>query len=660
MVCTGMLYANYIISWLILMTFQTGISCKWTNDSKQFILENFNEICCFPDYIYHYALPFCPSSSWFQVYYCARFLQSVKVVKGNPTQWGACSRTVLLEQTPCKLSYGHNIIAVGLASGDILFLDGVTGTQTAVLSGHSGWITCLVFSLDVRSLVSGAGDKTVKLWDVQTGGVVRTFYGPTHSARSVSISADSRRIASGGWGGETYLWNIETGEQISSTQLGSEYIYLIPNNAKHLLSILDNTCKWDVGGYKVISIPSKFNLYLSPDCSLFALSNGQAVTVQSSSSGAVVSTLYLSGMDDCCFSPDGRVIAVSSVETTYVCNITSFYSHLIKTLYNCGQSIIFSSPSNLISIVGCKDSLKFWQIGSLAKESVVVDPMPAAPSLAPIRSVSLQKRDKIALTSDLTGVVKIWNLLTGHCKASFQTPASQHSLGDAQLIDDRLIFAWKDRTGIYIWDSKHSKPDQVLEITMDLLSPDGKNIERSHPWESNAELFERLPDPSLWVNVNYKAQQGTLGLRISEDGSVVHGFDLWSIQTWSVPTCRPVGSIEVAGNPPYLDPLSTGSSRTWICSKDTPSKKLDCTVLGSSLTLSLNTSLERPHLDVVHNTLSGTNSCLVKDTVTGKEVLRLLGKYEKPSCVQWDGQYLIAGYDNGEVLILDFQHLCLD
>ena len=46
----------------------------------------------------------------------------------------------------------------------------------------------------------------------------------------------------------------------------------------------------------------------------------------------------------------------------------------------------------------------------------------------------------------------------------------------------------------------------------------------------------------------------------------------------------------------------------------------------------------------------------IKDTVTGNVVFQLSGRFAKPIDLQWDGQYLVAGYESGEVLIVDFIH----
>ena len=52
---------------------------------------------------------------------------------------------------------------------------------------------------DGKLLASGSDDNTVKFWDIQTGGVIKTFHGHTHWVVSVSISADCTRIVSGSW-----------------------------------------------------------------------------------------------------------------------------------------------------------------------------------------------------------------------------------------------------------------------------------------------------------------------------------------------------------------------------------------------------------------------------------------------------------------------------
>ena len=138
------------------MILQAGIASKWTNDSQRFLLEHFDTICNSPSHIYHSALPFSPSSSWFQQYYTAELSLTVKVVQGLPGEWGMCSRTVLLDSPIRTLSYHDNTIAVGCKSGDIIILDAITGSQRAILSGHKDCVTSVTFSSDGASLVSGS------------------------------------------------------------------------------------------------------------------------------------------------------------------------------------------------------------------------------------------------------------------------------------------------------------------------------------------------------------------------------------------------------------------------------------------------------------------------------------------------------------------------
>ena len=90
----------------------------------------------------------------------------------------------------------------------ITTIDAITGNRIATLPGSE--VLSLTFSPDGTSLVSGSNgsnNRTTKFWNIQTGGVVRTFKGHTEPVNSVSISPDCTTLASGSHG-TIFLWNI--------------------------------------------------------------------------------------------------------------------------------------------------------------------------------------------------------------------------------------------------------------------------------------------------------------------------------------------------------------------------------------------------------------------------------------------------------------------
>jgi WD40 repeat protein len=585
-------------------------------------LEFFDIINESPSQIYYFALPLCPPSTWLYKYNAAELSQGVKVVKGLPAGWGSCSRTVTLHSGPWSLACWKDIIAVGSESGDIITLDAITGSQVAVLSGHTDYVRSVTFSSDGTSLVSGSNDTTVKLWDIQTGGVVKTFCGHTDHVLSVSIAFNHTTIASGSIDRTVCLWDIQTGEchHTISQQEPVYYVSFSPTNSQHLISISgDIVHQWNIDGCQIKPTFEGYCAASSSDGTHIVSCKGEVTTVQNSDSGVIVAKFSTDEKPQCCcFSPDGKLVAVAADATAYVWDITGTDPCLINTFTGHTApitSLAFSS-SSLIS--ASRDlSVKFWQIGAPPTDLVVGDPNSTPPVSAPVESVSLQQENSIAISSDLDGVVRTWDISTGLCKESFQIPAKDRSLRDAQVVDGRLIVVWFVDEKIHVWDTEKGELLQAVETG------------------------ERRPRD----------------LRISGDGSIVFLLVGRFIKAWSLRTGEAVGQVELEDKP-YLDLLRVDGSR--ICVRFCNSLILgwDFGISGSSPVQLPNISSERSHLEFIGGpSWWYEGQCWIKDTVTGKAIFQLSGRYASPDEVQWDGQYLVAGYGSGEVLILDFAQM---
>jgi len=577
------------------MLIQARVSCKWTDDTQRLLLEHFDTINNSPSYIYHDALPFSPLS-WLYKHYPAELAQAVRVVKGIPAEWGKCCCTVLLDSDILDLSYCNNTIAVGSVHGDITIFDAITGNWTTILSWHTDEVNTLTFSLDGRSLVSGSNDKTVRLWDMQTGGIVKTFSGHIGEVLSVSISPDLTTIASVSDHGSINLWDNWTGECycVIEQQGYVNHLAFSPTNPQCLLSVCNaKVWQWDINGHQVGSTFNGFHAAFSSDGTQLVTCNRGVVTVQNFSSGVIVAEFNVANGNTtyCCFSPDDRLIAVAVGGTACVWNSASSEPCLIETFVvhtRVINSLAFSSSSSLIS-VSVDNSINFWQIGIQSTDLVMTNPKSTSLTSAEIRSTTLQGKDGITITSDSDGVVKTWDILTGLCKESFQTPAKGTCKRDVQLINGKLILVWCADGKINIWDAEKGEL---------LLAVDG--VEPGQPKD----------------------------LKISGDGYRVLCLDRTSIQAWSIQTGEFVDKMGINCVGLRRGSLIVDGSRVWAHYTNSRYEGWDFGTPGSSLVWLSNIPLGRLHPNGV--LLWDVGLSQVRDRVTGEVVFQLPERYGKP------------------------------
>ena len=539
------------------------------------------------------------------------------MVKGIPAGWGMCSHTTTLNSNPWALVCWKDIIAVGLQSGYIILLNGIIGSQRASLSGHISGVNSLAFSSDGVFLVSGSDDCTVKLWDIQTGGVTKTFYGHTDWVLSVSISVDCAIIASASLDKTIHLWNIQTREQHCVIEQ-HEWVYHVcfsPTDLQHLISISSGKVwQWDINGQKTSYTFDGSHFAFSSDGTQFVSCQGAAIMVRNYDSGTIIAQFHIANGKPscCCFSPDGRLVAVADGSTIYIWEITGSNPQIVETLVRHTSyitSLTFSSPSSLISS-SCDQSIKFWQIETLQTGLAVTNPGSTSLALAPIKSITMQAGGSAIISSNSEGVIQIWDTSTGQCKAFFQTPAKGHHDSDVQLVNNKLIFVWQLDKKIHIWD-----------------------VEKG-------ELLQTIDAP--WSDVD--------DIKISGDGSKVFCLHWVSIQAWSIWTGEDMGEVELEFSDLQRS-LTVNGSRVWVHSPLVEPQGWDFGISGAfpvqlpdTFSLYLNDTK-----------LWDTSLSRIKDAITGKAVFQFGGRFAKPIDVQWGGWYLVAHYESGEMLILDFK-----
>ncbi|PVF93217.1 WD40 repeat-like protein [Serendipita vermifera] len=322
-----------------------------------------------------------------------------------------------------------------------------------VLAGHTGSIQSVTFSPERKNIVSASEDKTIRIWDAETGEVVGgPLEGHSGSVLTVVVSPDGRRIASGSEDETVLVWDAETGEIIVGPFRG------------HTGAV--NSVAYSPDGNFIVSG--------SYDKTIRVWDSVTAGVVLRPIEGHVDSVLCIA------LSPDGRrIVSGSHDETVRIWDIRtgSPISHPCEGHTDSVTSVAFSPSGALIASASSDNTIRLWNAETYEAISA-----PFEGHTYSVWSIAFSPDSKRIVSGSDDESVLVWDTETGEIVAgpfrghadlvvsvAFSPDGKRVISGSA----DKTVRVWDTETGDAVLGSSEGHLDAVLAVS---LSPDGKRI----------------------------------------------------------------------------------------------------------------------------------------------------------------------------------------
>jgi WD40 repeat protein len=284
------------------------------------------------------------------------------------------------------------------------------------LVGHSDYVNACAVTADGRRVVSASSDKTLKVWDLESGRALVTLDGHANSVNACAVTPDGQRVVSASDDGTLNVWDVESG-RILATLRGCV------SRA--------TACAVTADGHRVVSGSDDGTL------ELWDIEGGHVLATLEGHAGRV---------NACVLTADGRCVVSASDDGTLKlwdvenkCVLATLEGHAGRV-----NACVLTADGRRVVSASDDGTLKLWDVESGHAVATLKG------HTGPVNACALRADGRRMVSASDDGTLNVWNLESGRAFGTLEGHAGCVN-ACALVADGRRMVSASHRT-LKIWD----------------------------------------------------------------------------------------------------------------------------------------------------------------------------------------------------------------
>jgi WD40 repeat protein len=346
---------------------------------------------------------------------------------------------------------GTRLVTANSAPTNSVRLWDLASETTLRSFGEPGWNASQLGFLPNTHLATAGNDRTVRIWDVETGDLVRTLTGPTLAIVGLVATTNSSTVIAGCQDGRTIAWNAATGAELhnypgpwlSSMSGVPGTNQVLTANSDKIVRLRDVTAGTTVRTFEGHTTSTTLGVAFSADGRYVLSGGGEAATrLWNRTNGELVRTFegHGAGTMVATFSPDGTRILTSIGVPQPAARLWNTETGEIEREYRWASGwpmcAAFSKDESRIATGAQDERVRVWDTETGTNLLTVVHG-------GWVTAVAFSPDGRQVVSGGSDSVARLWDVESGQLLREFEFYVGSVKAVSFSPAGDKLLVAWE-------------------------------------------------------------------------------------------------------------------------------------------------------------------------------------------------------------------------